>query len=88
MKRLHNHFIGVDQGTCVLFSDFEDGGDMWVGKGSRSRRIYVEFEHIFKTLPAVHVSLDMWDMDQKTNQRADISSEEITKEGFYVVFKT
>jgi H-type lectin domain-containing protein len=88
MKKLRNHLIGVDQGTKILFSDFEDGGDMWTGKGSRSRAISVNFSNEFKAIPMVHVSLDMWDMDQKTNQRADISAENITTTGFEVVFKT
>ena len=39
-------------------------------------------------VPVVQVSLSMWDMDQKTNQRADISAETITPEGFEIVFKT
>jgi len=34
------------------------------------------------------VSLDMWDMDQKTNQRADISARNVTLEGFEIVFRT
>ncbi|MBT8476981.1 MAG: H-type lectin domain-containing protein, partial [Alphaproteobacteria bacterium] len=32
--------------------------------------------------------ISMWDMDQKSNQRADISAEEITTEGFTIVFRT
>jgi hypothetical protein len=30
----------------------------------------------------------MWDMDQKTNNRADIAAEKITKTGFFIVFRT
>ena len=30
----------------------------------------------------------MWDMDQKTNQRADISAELVTPDGFIIVFRT
>jgi H-type lectin domain-containing protein len=88
MKKLRNHLIGVDRGTKILFSDFEDGGDMWTGKGSRSRSVPVNFSSEFKAIPMVHVSLDMWDMDQKTNQRADISAENVTTTGFDIVFKT
>lgn len=88
MIKLRNHLIGVDQGTKTLFSDFEDGGAMWAGLGSRSRATSIEFRSEFKDIPMVHVSLDMWDMDQKTNQRADISAENITTVGFDVVFKT
>ncbi|NOX72898.1 MAG: hypothetical protein GXP03_04520 [Alphaproteobacteria bacterium] len=88
MKKLRNHLIGVDQGTKILFSDFEDGGDMWAGKGSRARSVSVKFKSNYKAIPMVHVSLDMWDMDQKTNQRADISAENISTTGFDIVFKT
>lgn len=88
MRRLRNHLIGIDQGTVVLFSDFEDGGPMWVGSGSRENRTPVTFSDEFKTIPNVFVSLDMWDMDQKTNDRADISSENVGLKGFEVVFKT
>lgn len=88
MKRFRNHLIGVDQGTHILFSDFEDGGKMWVGKGTRSSRTEVKFSTPFKSEPAVQVVLDMWDIDQKSNQRADITAENITPEGFDIVFKT
>jgi hypothetical protein len=88
MKKLRNHLIGVDQGTKILFSDFENGGEMWSGSGSRRRSVSVEFKSAFKTIPIVHVPLDMWDMDQETNQRADITTEKVTKRGFDIVFKT
>ena len=88
MKRLRNHLIGVDQGTKVLFSDFEDGGDMWTGKGSRVRRTLIKFGTAFKTIPTVQVTMDMWDIDQKSNQRADITAENVTEKAFEIVFKT
>ena len=88
MRRMKNHLIGVDQGTEVLFSDFEDGGEMWSGKGSRERRTQVKFSEKYKSIPAVQVSMDMWDMDQKTNQRADISACNINVEGFEIFFRT
>jgi len=88
MRKLQNHLIGIVQGTKVLFSDYEDGGEMWTGDGPRERRIRVRFKTPFKTIPAITVSLDMWDMDQKTNQRADISATSITENGFTIVFKT
>ncbi len=88
MKKLRNHLIGVDQGSKILFSDFENSGEMWTGSGQRSRRVAVEFGKPFRSPPAVQVALDMWDMDQKTNQRADITSENITERGFDIMFKT
>lgn len=88
MRKLRNHLIGVDQGKHVLFSDFADHGEMWTGDGPRERVTAISFSQPFKTLPVVHVSLDMWDMDQKTNQRADISARNVTLEGFEIVFRT
>ncbi|MFT5000588.1 MAG: hypothetical protein ACI861_001850 [Paracoccaceae bacterium] len=88
MKKLRNHLIGVDQGTKILFSDFEDDGAMWSGSGSRTRKVSIKFKNEYKAVPMVHVSLDMWDIDQKSNQRADISTENITTVGFVIVFKT
>lgn len=88
MRRLSSHITGVDRGSLVLFSDFQDGGVMWTGQGPRELRRVVTFSEPFKTEPVVHVNISMWDMDQKTNQRADISADTITPEGFVVVFRT
>jgi H-type lectin domain-containing protein len=88
MKRLRNHLVGVDQGSIFLFSDFENGGPMWSGNGIRRCQTKVKFSHAFKTAPAVHVSLDMLDMDKSTNQRADLSVDNISTRGFDIVFKT
>ncbi len=88
MKKLNSMNIGVDQGTKVLFSDFEDGGPMWVGDGPRETRHKVEFSEPFQTAPSVQVSLSMWDLDQKTNPRADISAQDISETGFSLVFQT
>lgn len=88
MHRLSRHILGIDQGSLVLFSDFKDGGVMWTGEGARELRRRVEFAEAFSTAPVVHLSMSMWDMDQKTNQRADISTENITETGFDIVFRT
>ena len=88
MKRLGNHVVGVDQGSTVLFSDFEHDGVMWTGQGPRMHREPVDFHAEFRSIPVVHVSLSMWDMDQNYNQRADISAENITEKGFEIVFRT
>ena len=88
MKKLQNHRIGVDQGDVLLFSDFEDGGEMWVGTGERSASVEVRFSETYRSLPAVHVSLSMWDMDQTTNSRADVRAEEVTTQGFNIVLRT
>jgi H-type lectin domain len=88
MRRLSSHLTGVDQGSLVLFSDFQDGGAMWTGQGPRELRRAVAFSEAFLTEPVVQVSLTMWDMDQKTNQRADISAENVAADGFVIVFRT
>lgn len=88
MRRLSSHLLGIDQGSIVLFSDFQDGGAMWTGHGPRELRQLVEFTERFMSIPLVHVSLSMWDMDQKTNQRADITAELVNEEGFAIVFRT
>lgn len=88
MKKLRSHLMGVDQGSILLFSDFQDGGAMWTGTGPRELRQIVEFSEPFSAPPCVQVSMSMWDMDQKTNQRADITAEMINEEGFLIVFRT
>ncbi len=88
MKRLRNDLVGVDQGDDILFSDFEDGGGMWTGKGPREERKRVAFSEAYRAVPAVHVTLSMWDMHHATNVRADIAAENIDLTGFDVVFRT
>jgi hypothetical protein len=88
MRRLKTNLIGVDQGNTGLFSDFESGGEMWTGHGPRESRKTVLFNGIFMTPPSVHVTISMWDMDQETNLRADLAAENITREGFEIVFRT
>ncbi len=88
MKYLVNQTIGIEQGDDVLFSDYEDGGEMWTGQGPRKRAKSVTFKKPFKDTPSVQVSLSMWDMDSATNARADVSAENITEVGFDAVFRT
>ena len=88
MKRISKNLVGVDQGSDVLFSDFEHDGDMWTGDGPRLHRKKVKFSETFHTPPVVQVSISMWDMDHNTNQRADITAEKVTEKGFNLVFRT
>jgi hypothetical protein len=88
MKRFLAHSLGIEQGSPVLFSDFADGGTMWTGSGPRESRHVVTFSEAFVGAPAVTVSISMWDMDRATNSRVDITSEEVTAEGFHLVFRT
>ncbi|HKK98197.1 MAG TPA: H-type lectin domain-containing protein [Marivita sp.] len=88
MQIVNSSRIGIAQGAVNLFSDFEEGGDMWTGEGSRERRQWVGFEQPFSSPPAVHVSLTLWDMDSAHNVRADIRAEHVSETGFDAVFCT
>ena len=88
MKKLQNYLVGIDDGSVSLFSDFEDGGEMWTGNGPRMIMKKVVFSEEYRSPPSVHVSISMWDMDQNANQRADISAEMVTEKGFDMVFRT
>ena len=88
MKRLRNHLVGIDQGDINLFSDFQDGGDMWTGVGPRERRGAVRFSAAFRQPPAVQVSVSLGDVDTAAHMRADVSAEAITTEGCEIVFRT
>ena len=88
MKRIKSFTLGVDQGEQVLFSDFQDDGDMWTGSGSRIVRKHVEFSQMYSAPPTVHVGLGMWDTDHRTHMRVDIYAENVTVTGFDIVFRT
>ncbi|MCR9156944.1 MAG: H-type lectin domain-containing protein [Rhodobacteraceae bacterium] len=88
MQIISSSRVGVAQGSVDLFSDFEEGGDMWTGEGSRSRSQWIAFETPFSAPPLVHVSLTLWDMDSGHNVRADISAENTSEVGFDAVFRT
>lgn len=88
MRHLKSNVTGIDQGSLILFSDFEEGGEMWAGEGPREIRKEIKFSESFRSIPAVHISLSMWDMDQKTNFRADIAAKDIGTSAFTILFQT
>ena len=88
MKRIRSHLVGIDQGSVLMFSDYEDGGAMWTGHGRRELRKHCAFSQPYAAAPSEQVTLSMWDMDQKSNQRADLTAENITPTGFDLVFRT
>jgi hypothetical protein len=88
MKRINHHLLGAEQGSVVMFSDFEDNGPMWTGEGPRETRHAVRFSEAFRNLPLVHASIAMWDTGGDTNQRADLRAEHVTTQGFDLVFRT
>lgn len=88
MKKLENHLIGIDQGDVPLFSDFEDGGEMWTGTGPRERRVEIRFREAFRAAPAVHASISLLDADTAAAIRTELSVEEITPQSCQIVFRT
>jgi len=88
MKEISSTIIGIEEGDNVLFSDFEDDGEMWTGTGPRERRLALKFSRAFAAAPSVFVALSMWDMDSRTNARADVTAEEVTAAGCDIVFRT
>ena len=88
MKKISSQTVGIEQGNDVLFEDFEDGGEMWTGTGHRERVKAITFREPFKSVPAVHCSPTLWDVDSATNVRADVEAENVTEIGFDLVFRT
>ena len=88
VKRIATASIGIQQGNRVMFTDFIDGGPMWTGEGSRESRHIVRFAERFAEAPTVMVGLSMWDIDHNHTSRADIAAEQVTAEGFHLVFRT
>lgn len=87
MKIFSQHAVGILQGSEVLFSAFEDGGEMWTGSGPRKHRLPLRFSQSFKAVPSVQVGLSMWDTSTGS-QRLDIRAKDITPDGFTIVFGT
>lgn len=88
MKKLRSSIVGVDNGDEVLFEDFEDGGEMWTGRGQRERRRRIKFSEAFRSRPTVQLSISLWDVDAGSVLRADVSAESVTGDGFDMVFRT
>ena len=87
MKRFSGP-IGIEQGTKVLFSDFAHDGAMWTGSGPREVSNQETFSDAFAEPPVVKLGISMWDIDHATNSRVDISAENVTENGFEIVFRT
>ena len=88
MKKLKTNCIGIDQGDAYIFSDFEDGGEMWTGEGDRERRHTVRFSQTYRSPPAVTCGVSLWDLDHSTNVRSDVTAENIGRSQFDIVFRT
>ncbi|MGJ8544315.1 MAG: H-type lectin domain-containing protein [Sulfitobacter sp.] len=88
MLKLRAGLVGVDNGDVILFSDFEDGGEMWTGRGLRERQRHVKFGEKFRSPPRVQLSLSLWDVDASTVIRSELMPEAITAKGFNIMFRT
>lgn len=88
MKKLRASIVGIDCGDEVLFEDFENGGEMWTGRGQRERRRRINFSERYLDAPTVHLTISLWDMDAGAILRADIAAETVTEKGFDMVFRT
>ncbi len=88
MRKFTAYKMGVDQGSKVLFSDFQHDGEMWTGTGPREYREPIVFDEPFVSAPVVQVAMSMWDIDMGANQRVDIQAENVTETGFEAVFRT
>jgi hypothetical protein len=88
MKRIYASTIGIDQGSELLFSDYESDGEMWVGSGDRNRTVEVVFSEPFGAAPNVFVTLEVIDIDHSANQRTEVKAKNITPKGFEIFFRT
>lgn len=88
MLKIDGTAVGVAKGTALVFSAFENNGEMWTGQGPRLASHTVSFEEPFLAMPMVHVSINMWDIGSSQNARADIAAEEVSTHGFRIVFRT
>lgn len=88
MKKIVTHQIGIDSGDVLLFSDFENDGEMWTGKGPRRVRHQISFSESYKAVPNVTLQMSMVDMSNDAYIRADVQAENITATGFEIVFRT
>lgn len=88
MKRIAESAVGIASGSELLFSAYEDGGEMWTGRGPRLLVRHVTFEERFRAAPTVQLSMTMWDTDASVNQRMDIQATAVTETGFDIEFRT
>lgn len=88
MLRFSHTAVGIQQGSELMFTAFEDGGQMWTGSGPRAEQRRVAFPAPFRGIPVVHLTLGMWDIAGGTNQRVDVTAEAIGLDGFTIVFRT
>ena len=87
MQTIENHRVGIDQGEEVI-SDFQSDGELWTGSGPREVRRSVAFSRAYKLPPRVLAFVQMWDLSNAANARIDVQVDEVSAEGFVLVFRT
>lgn len=88
MSKILSSAMVIDQGDVLIFSDLEEGGDMWTGHGDRSRTVRVKFREEFRETPLVNIGIKMIDADQSANLRYDLILEDVSETGFKIRMKT
>ena len=88
MSKIISSALALDQGEALLFSDLENNGEMWTGRGDRSRVTNVRFKEAFRNPPQVNIAIKMIDISEGANQRYDLILEDVSPKGFDVRLKT
>ncbi|MFT6944930.1 MAG: hypothetical protein ACJAUW_001508 [Yoonia sp.] len=57
MRKLNSGVVGIDHGEVIMFSGFEDDGQMWRGNGPRKSNAAVTFAMAYTSPPHVRVSI-------------------------------
>ena len=60
MRKLRSRLLGVENGSVMLFSDYQHDGVMWTGESPREFRKVIEFDEPFSSAPMVQVGLSLW----------------------------
>ncbi len=88
MRKLKSAFVGVDQGSVHLFSDYDTDGPMWSRTGDREVAKRIMFSEPFARPPAVTVQIAMLDSHSDHFLRMSYDATDVTCAGFTLVFKT
>ena len=88
MNNLSPTVLAFDSGKVHMFDHIDSDGPMWSGSGKRLSRMTVRFDSPFQSPPAVQLSIAMIDADSGKNLRLEMSTEDLTTEGFTAVAHT
>ena len=88
MRKLKSAFVGVDQGSVHLFSDYDTDGPMWARSGEREVAKRIMFSELFARPPAVTVQIALLDSHSDHFLLMSFAATDVTCAGFTLVFKT